>query len=55
VQIPLAQLRHILPCRATELGHPVRRVAVGRAVLEDVIVLVLFVAAGQQESQTGKK
>ena len=44
VQIPLAEPWYIFPRRAAEFRHPVRRVAVGRAILEDVIVLVLFVA-----------
>ena len=44
MQIPFAKARHVFPRRAAEFRHPVRRVAVGRAVLEDVIVLVLFVA-----------
>jgi len=44
VQIPLAEPWYIFPRRAAEFRHPVRRAAVGRAVLEDVIVLVLFVA-----------
>ena len=44
VQIPLAQSGYILPCRTAEFGDPVGGTAVRRAVLEDVIVLVLFVA-----------
>ena len=44
VQIPLAQLRHILPCRATELGHPVCGQIVRGSVLKDVVILILFVA-----------
>ena len=42
VQIPLAQLRHILPCRATELGHPVCGQIVRGSVLKDVVILILF-------------
>ena len=44
MQIPFAKARHVFPRGAAKFRHPVCRVTVGRAVLEDVIVLVLFVA-----------
>ena len=44
MQIPFTQLRHILPRGASEFGHPVCGAAVGRAVLENVVVLVFFIA-----------
>ena len=43
VQIPFPQRGHIFPGRAAELGHPVGGDFIGGAVLEDVVVLVLFV------------
>ena len=36
--------QHILPRGASEFGHPVCGAAVGRAVLENVVVLVFFIA-----------
>lgn len=44
VQVPLAEMWHVLPGRAAEFRLPVRRRRIGRAVAEDVVIHVLRIA-----------